>query len=53
MESRLPTASDFDNDDCRQMFAENRIAQLITLYSYKYLKMPEYTPAYFKNVMSW
>jgi hypothetical protein len=53
IEARSPTADDFNDADCRMLFQECSIAQLVVQYGYKYLKMPVRAPVCFQNIMLW
>jgi hypothetical protein len=60
MQSRTPTECDFDEDnndpnktDCRRLFAENRIAQMIVQYGYQFLKPPHNSQTYLVKLMQW
>lgn len=51
--ARPPCADDFTNDECRRLFEESRIAQMIVQHGYAYLTMSPHSPDFFNMLMKW
>jgi serine/threonine protein kinase len=49
--ARAPSADDFNDDECRRLFEESRIAQMIVTKGYAHLVFPINSPDIFKKIM--